>query len=143
MAVLNVLLFLIGLVAYEKQIIDYRSDDGSYVVVVVLDGTISERQAKAIALRKAAELTVAQGQRYFVVQNIEKAEVIQAQRDTESQWRGNLYYELIQEKDFTRDRLERSPLPDVATYPALRIDFTMTDRKTAKAIDPCTLTECH
>lgn len=116
---------------------EYQLDGGRFAVVVVMDG-ISAAEAKQRARQRAAEITVSQGDRYFTIDSEEKIEGIQSEEN--QRFYGNLYQELIIEGDFSRESYR-----GISTlYSAIRLVFTSyKTRPNRKAIDACTLTNCH
>lgn len=122
---------------------DYELDGGQYAVVVTMDG-ISASEAKRTARQRAAEITVAQGNRYFTIDSEEETQVIKSDDLPENQrFYGNMYQELIIEKDFGRGRLQNQNIPTSTMYSAIRLVFTSYPTKPSyKAIDACTLTNC-
>lgn len=126
-----------------ERTIEYPVGGDTYVVVAVMDG-ISLEDAKMLAKQRAAEMTVAQGNRYFTVDSISETEVMKSEEEPESQrFYGNMYQELIIERDFNRERMARRPLPNTSIYPAVRLQFTVyKERPNRKAIDACSLTNC-
>ncbi len=123
---------------------DYELDGGQYAVVVTMDG-ISASEAKRTARQRAAEITVAQGNRYFTIDSEEETQVIKSEDLPQNQrFYGNMYQELIIEKDFGRDRLQNQNVPTSSMYSAIRLVFTSYPTKPGyKAIDACTLTNCN
>jgi hypothetical protein len=131
-------------ISLGSRTIEYAVEGDTYVVVAVMDG-ISQDEAKRIAQLRAAEMTVAQGSRYFVIDSMSETEVIKTEEGSDSQrFYGNMYQELIIERDFDRERQARRPLPTTETYSAVRLQFTMyKERPNRKAIDACSLTPCR
>jgi hypothetical protein len=122
---------------------EYSLDGGQYAVVVTMDG-ISVSEARRKARQRAAEITVAQGNRYFTIDAEEQTQVIKSEDIPENQrFYGNLYHELIIERDFGRDRFENQSIPTSSVYSAIRLVFTSYPTKPSyKALDACTLTKC-
>lgn len=120
----------------SNQIIEYQMDSGQYAVVVVMDG-ISASQARKVARQRAAEVVIEQGNRYFTIDSEQETEVIKSDEGFNNQpVNGNLYQELIIERDFSRERLKTETIPTTSTYPAIRIVFTSYKQKPNwKAID--------
>jgi len=123
---------------------DYQLDDGQTAIVVAMDG-ISSSEAKKMARQRAAEITIANGDRYFTIDSETETQVIKSDDLPENQrFYGNMYQELIIEKDFGRDRLQNRNIPSTSTYTAIRIVFTTHKNKpNYKAIDACTLAKCN
>lgn len=131
-------------VRLADQLIEYQLEGDQYAVVVVMDG-LSASEAKKIAMKRAAEIVVQQGDRYFTVDTEQETSVIKSDDDLDNQrFYGNMYQELIIEGDFNRDRLRYRSLPNTSTYSAFRLVFTsFKDKPGKKAIDACTLTNCQ
>ena len=124
------------------QYIEYQLDNGQYAVVVPMD-RISASEAKKMARQRAAEITVSRGDRYFTIVAEQETRVIRSDQGNQ-QMNGNLYQELIIEKDFDRDRLRTETLPQASNIGAIRLVFTSSPTKgNWKSIDACTLTDCR
>lgn len=130
-------------VVVSDQVIEYQLDNGQYAVVVAMDG-ISASQAKSMARQRAAEITVQQGNRFFVINAEQQTEVIKSDDiPYNDRFYGNMYQELIIEQDFGKRSLQRRSSPSTATYSAIRLVFTSyKDKPLFKAIDACKLTNC-
>jgi hypothetical protein len=131
-------------VRFGDRMMEYEVDNGKYAIVVTMDG-ISASEAKRMARQRAAEITVMQGDRYFTIDSEEETQVIRSEDVPENQrFYGNMYQELIIEKDFGRDRLQNQNIPTSSVYTAIRLVFTSYPNKpNFKAIDACTLTKCN
>lgn len=128
----------------SDKMLEYQLDGGQYAVVVVMDG-VSLKEAKRMARQRAAELTAAQGDRYFTIDSEEETQVIKSNAPEFEQQRfyGNMYQELIIEGDFGKGSINRQP-PTSSMYPAVRLVFTpYLKRPSRSAIDACTLTDCN
>lgn len=127
----------------ESNIIEYQLDGNQHVVVVVMDG-VSQGEARQIARRKAAELVVAQGDRYFTIDVEQQTEVVKSEDIPQNQrFHNNLFQELIIEGDFNRERIGRPLTPMSEKYPAIRMVFSSyRERPSKSAIDACSLTSC-
>ena len=131
-------------VMISDQIIEYQLDNGQYSVVVVMDG-ISASDAQKMARQRAAEIVVQQGDRFFTIDSEGETQVIKSDDIPENQrFYGNMYQELIIEKDFNRDRLRYQSVPNTSMYSAYRLVFTSYKQKPAgKSTDACSLTKCN
>ena len=127
----------------QNRSIEYQLQGDQYVVVVAMDG-LTESKAKEWAKKRAAEITVDQGGRYFTIDSMDTTLVAKPNQVPENQrFYGNMYQELIIEKDFDRDRLMAEQNPNTNIYSAIRLVFTTYSKKpNSKAIDACTLTQC-
>jgi hypothetical protein len=125
------------------QVIEYQLEGGQYAVIVVMDG-ISPLEAKKMARQRAAEITVQQGGRYFVIDSEQDTQVIKSDEEMDHhRFYGNMYQELIIENDFDRDRLRYQGLPATNLYSAYRLVFTFYKIKPSfKAIDACSIIKC-
>jgi hypothetical protein len=129
----------------SDQMIEYQLDGGQYAVVVVMDG-ISASDAKMMARQRAAEIVAQQGDRYFTIDSEQETQVVKSDDDLNNNQRfyGNMYQELIIEKDFGRESRGVSATPITRSYPAIRIVFTSYKTKpNFKAIDACSMTKCN
>lgn len=129
----------------NRQVIEYKSDNGSYGVVVVQEGGMSEKEARLKAMQKAAEKTQAEQQRYFLIESEGRVQAVTASGsayDSPPPPR-NMYYELIQSDNFGRDRFEDERTPKENTYPAYRMVFKCyATPPSAEAIDSCEVVPC-
>ncbi len=125
------------------RIIEYQEDGGQTVVVVVMDG-IGRAEARKLARARAAELVVEGGGRYFTIDSEEETQVIKSEELPSNQrFYGNMYQELIIEKDFGKSAIQRQETPMSNTYPAIRLVFTSYKEKPhSKALDACKFTDC-
>lgn len=130
-------------VRFADQFIEYQLEGDQYAVVVVMDG-ISVSEAKKMARQRAAEITAQQGDRYFVIDSEQETQVIKSDDSLDNQrFYGNMYQELIIEKDFNRDRLRYQGVPNTSMYSAYRLVFTSYKTKPGyRAIDACKMTRC-
>ena len=127
----------------SERVIEYRHQDNTYVVVVAMDG-LSLSQAKKMAQQRAAEVTVEQGDRYFVIQSMEEVRIDQFSEDNYQYLGGNAYQEAIVEKNFGRDTIMREHSGSSTSYPAIQIIFTTySERPSKNAVDACKLTNCN
>src|SRR4051812_35337958 len=103
----------------------YQIKDNKYAVIVIEDN-LSEERAKEQAMRKAAEMTVTKGDRYFVIES--QGHVAAMKSNTEfgnsNSGPSNIYYELIQSGNFGRERTDQVEPSEEGTYPAWRIEFS-------------------
>lgn len=120
-----------------SQIYSYPLQGQQYVILVVEDNGVDEEDAKKAAIQKAAQLSLANGYRYFSILSEKKVEVVKRSADQTSQMPGNLYQEKIIEKDFSRDNLERGSSFSTGTYLAYRLEIECYEKKPAlkKAYD--------
>ncbi len=127
-----------------NKLIEYPLVGAQYAVLVVMDG-VSENDAKRLARQRAAEVTVSQGNRYFTVDSMKEVVVLKSDDSFSNQrFYGNMYQELIIQKDFGRDSIRNRTGPNTNQYPAIRLVFTMyEDQPNHRAIDACSLTPCQ
>lgn len=129
-----------------SQVLEYPIQDKQYAIVILMDEGMSEEQARDLARQKAAELTVKNGFRYFTVEKESKVQVIKSNQpfpDAKA-FPGNLYEELIVEKDFTRERVANAAEGGSSFVPGFRwIIQCSEERSSSKAVDACTLTDCQ
>ena len=118
----------------DDEMIEYRLQPGQYAVVVILNDGISLEQAKKVSRRRAAELTVSGGYRYFLIQSETEMQVIK------SKILEALNEEVIIEGNFATAQLER---PKETVYSALRVVFQCFENKPkGKSYKACNLTDC-
>ena len=129
----------------DNQTIEYQVKGNQYVVVVAQDGGVTEGQAKEQARKRAAEITVRNGARYFTIDSEERAQVTKSDQKwpNNQAFYGNMYQELIIERDFGRNRIQAGDASSTNLYPAYRMVFQIFKEKpSGKSIDACTLTDC-
>lgn len=107
----------------SSQIVSYQSQDHRYVIIVVQDNGVTAAQAKETARRNAAQVTLDNGYRYFSIVSEKQVQVAKSDPGQGSQFPGNLYQELIVEKQFGRETLEREQPSPIDIYPATRIEI--------------------
>ncbi len=134
---------------------EYQLNDTQYAVVVAQKGGMSKEEAKKIALKRAAELTVRQGNRYFVVVKEEEVWILETATKTDGQDYHpdipdssqypppNLYEEIIQRKDTRRDGIISWESTNAEKYPGLRLIIQMYMENPGKGYDACTFTSCE
>ena len=129
----------------QNQVLEYQTDDTEFAVVVVQDG-ISGSQAQKMARQRAAEITVQNGYRYFTIDSEQATEITQPDPNwaNTQAFPTNLYQEKIVEKDFGKQSIQNQAGPDINTYPAFRLTFTVHKTKPlGRSVDACTLTDCQ
>ena len=137
---------LSSLAIADSQVIEYQMDNDQYAIVVVQEDGMSKKDARALAMKRVAEKTRDQQGRYFTV---EKEGEVQVMLSSGTAYDNpppprNMYYELIQNNNFTRDSLEDRRMPQEKVYPAYRIVFkSYSERPKWGAVDACDLTECN
>lgn len=125
----------------SNQLIEYQIPGGGYGIVVPIDG-ISFSQAKKIARERAAQITVAEGKRYFTVDS-EKVTTVMKSEGGDRGYSGNLYQEIIIDRGFNQTDRQGMDLQETKTYRALRFTFTIYDRRPLiGGVDSCKYTKC-
>lgn len=130
----------------KSQVLEYPAQEGRYAIVVVLKEGMDEQEALDLARQKAAELTVKKGFRYFTIERETKVQVLQSNKDwpDSKAFPGNLYEELIIEKDFTRERVANAPDGGTTLRPGLKLVIRCEEKSQGEtSIDACTLTDCQ
>lgn len=125
------------------QVSDYHVRDNQYVVVVPASG-VSMSQAKKMARQRAAEMTVAQGARYFTIDSEQQVTMSSADQDLDQyNWGSNQYQEQIVEKGYGRDQLQNPNSTSMTTSRGVKLVFTIhLEKPIGRSIDACTLTDC-
>lgn len=128
-------------VGASLQTIEYEKGS-QYVVVVVETNGVTEEDAKKYAEKRAAEMTVAKGGRYFQVVSQQQTKVVKSDKSWPNSQAlpQNLYQELIVEQDFGRESLKRRDLPSSSVYPAYRLVFEI--KEDPSGIDACGIVNC-
>lgn len=131
------------LAAANDNVLDYQIQGQKYAVVVIQEGGMSEMDARNLAVKRAAEITVEHGNRYFVIDSESKTQVVQSENAADPFY-GNLYQEKIIEKDFGKDQISKQNSPTADIVPGLRIVFVMyQDKPSFRAIDACRYADCR
>ena len=121
----------------DDEMIEYKLQSGQYAVVVVLDNRVTLDVAKKAARRRAAELAVSGGYRYFLIQSETQTRVVKQRASLE-----NEAEEMYIEGDFRNGQLASSSVNEAA-FPALKVVFQCFDKKPkGKSINACNLTDC-
>ncbi|MDE3046177.1 MAG: hypothetical protein KGJ02_05995 [Verrucomicrobiota bacterium] len=124
----------------DSNVIEYPAQDDQYTIVIVQD-KISDSVARKMARQKAAEITVKEGNRYFVMVSEQKIQVV---RPDAPRAPGNMYQELIMQDSFGQESLGQDVGPNGAVFPGLRVVFqTYEDKPEGQDwIDACKYTKC-
>ncbi len=131
-----------SVLAENDNVVDYQVREGKFAVIVVRENGMSKDQARKIALQRAAQITTERGSRYFQVDAESETSVIQSGSDA-NPFYGNMYQELIIEKDFGKQEIERKNNAKTQTIPALRVVFSIVPEKSGlKTLDACDYSEC-
>lgn len=121
----------------DDEMIEYKLQPGQYAVVIVLDNRVTLDVAKKAARRRAAELAVSGGYRYFLIQSETQTRVVKQCASLE-----NEAEEMFIEGDFRNGHLASSSIQEAA-FAALKVVFQCFDKKPkGKAINACNLTDC-
>ncbi|OGN64968.1 MAG: hypothetical protein A3E80_00505 [Chlamydiae bacterium RIFCSPHIGHO2_12_FULL_49_9] len=130
---------------YSNQILDYRVDGNRYAVVVTQDQGVTRAMAKKFARERAAEITVDNGYRYFIIESEEQVQTVRTGDPVggKQEFHENMYHEQIIEGDFYRRPSQFQETQPGGTFPAIRIVFKCYEQRPGiRAIDACTLTNC-
>ena len=103
----------------------YQMGEDAYAIVVIQEEATPTATTRNRAYQAAAELTLAKGFQYFVVEKDEQVEVLQA--DVPPNEEPNLYQKLIIEKD------DSDPLPTAQMRPAFRLEIRLYKEKPSGA----------
>jgi hypothetical protein len=121
----------------------YKIEGDQYGVVAVQESGMSASDVRKKAMQRAAEVTVSNGARYFVIQKEQQTQIVQSDKSDQNAFGGNMYQELIIEHDFGKESLSKQT-PNAGVRPALRLVFQIyKDKPNAKAIDACKYTNCQ
>lgn len=130
-----------GVLAANDNVIEYQIQGNRYAVVIVREKGMSVSQARKMAQQRAAEMTVVEGNRYFVIESETQVQAVQSS-GSGNQFYTNMYQELIVEGDFSKQQTEAEQPAPSYTYPALRVVFVMYPDKSSNSIDACKYTTC-
>lgn len=112
-----------------------------YRITILIEKGMSEKQAFQLAREKAAHLTVEKKARYFVILKEQRVGVVLSKNT--NQPGPNLYYELIQENDFSKENLSSKFPSEMKQAQGVRIEFQIFENDPGNmAIDACKLTDC-
>jgi mRNA degradation ribonuclease J1/J2 len=134
-----------GALAANDNVIEYQIQGDRYAVIVVREQGMSLAQAKKMARQRAAEITVENGDRFFVVESEIEVQMVRTGEglDDANAFYGNMYQELIVEKDFSKQQTQAQPESSGQVVPALRLVFVIYPNKQgSKSIDACAHTPC-
>jgi hypothetical protein len=126
----------------DRQTIQYQTGQDQFAIVIVQEDGMSDQAARELAMKKAAQLTLDKEYRYFI---LESQGQVMAMSPSGSNYQAprNLYYELIQSGDFSRDQFSDSPANETQTYTGFRIMIRCYKQNPgSKGVDACTLVEC-
>src|SRR3989344_598892 len=105
--------------SFKTNAFHYQLENNRYAVVIVQEG-ISQEEAEKEAMKKAADITLVHGYKYFMIDAKTKVQVIKT--DKKSAQPTNIYYELIQNDNFGRNRPEQLAPPMGGFYTAWRVE---------------------
>ena len=128
-------------IADNSDVLEYQIRDEKYAVIVVQQNGMSKEEALKRAKQRAAEITRAAGRRYFEITSETQTQILQAEGEV-NPFYGNMYQELIIEKDFGKEQVTRKAGPSVQSIPALRLVFTILPEAKGRSLDACKYTEC-
>ena len=127
----------------KLPLIKKQISENQYTIIVVNKTDESPENLKYSLMQKAAEVTQEHGYRYFV---IEKQEAVYVVRTTPNQqpFYGDMYEELIIQRDFGTSSLDKQVPPDTSTCEGLKMTFGCYEEKPVdmKAYDSCSFVEC-
>ena len=127
-----------GGTTFSNQI---ENQDDQYSVLVLKEKGMSSNLVEKQALEKAASLTIEKGARYFVILKKQEGQVVVSGKN--NQPGHNLYYELIQENDFSKENLSSRFPSEKGVMQGIRIEFQIYKKNPGgKAVDACSLTNC-
>ena len=126
----------------DRQTIQYQMGQDQYAVVIVQEQGMSDDAVKQLAMQKAAQLTLDKNYRYFTVES-EGQVMAMSPSGSNYQAPRNLYYELIQSNDFSRDQFSDSQANQTQTHSGFRIVIKCYQNSPGgKAIDACSVVKC-
>lgn len=128
----------------QPQVVDYAQDDGNIVLLVVQPQGMDPQEARQMALKRAAEISVENGYHYFRVVSEYETQVVQAQGNGQGNegYTTNMYQEYIVEGDFGRESVDRRATQGSEVYPAWRCEFQMQQKSRMNSYNACDYTSC-
>ncbi len=103
------------------QIVSYQTGENQFTILAIVDHDVSKPQAKEAARQKGAQMTLENGFRYFSIVSEDETQVVKTSSGANAQVPGNLYQELIVEKQFGRESLNQNQGGATITYPAVKL----------------------
>lgn len=130
--------------AMNDRIVEYDTKNKEFTLVVIKDNDLSNAQARQLALKRAAELTVQKGFRYFIIRSEEEVYFMQGKENWPSPYDfpQNLYEEEIIERGFNRERFIQKDETDSRPRPALKLKVECLKEKTKATYNACDYTNC-
>ncbi len=126
----------------DKQTIQYQVGPDQYAVVIVQEEGMTDAAVKEMALKKAAQLTLDKNFRYFTVES-EGQVLAMTPSGSNYQAPRNLYYELIQSGNFSRDQFTEGQGVQTQSYPGYRVLIKCYKNSPGpSATDACSLVDC-
>lgn len=130
---------------YEDKIIEYNVDNQNVILVVVADGDLSQKKAKDLSMRRAAEIALERSYKYFKI-NAEERVMIQRGKE---EWPSpydfpqNLYEERIIEKGYNRERFyhDRKGMQDSEPKEGYRFEIQFVN-ESSDSFDACDYAKC-
>jgi hypothetical protein len=132
-----VLLFVSCQPKVLARVSQYALEDQRYAIVSSQEPGMTREQVRQAAYGNAAQLTVAKGFRFYVVEEEQDVRLIES--SGQNPMPGNLYQELIIEKGNNRDQASLT-----REVPGIRLVIRLVrGEKSGKAIDACRYTKCQ
>lgn len=140
----------LGAIIYAKKdsikdrIVEYDTKNKEFSIVVIKDKDLDDATAKKYAIKRAAELTVKKGYRYFEIRSEEDILYMQGKKGWPSTYDvpQDLYEEEIIERGFNRERFIQKDEADSSPRPALRFKIECVREETRVSYDACDYTKC-
>ena len=110
----------------SARLIDTKTNGNTYTVLYVNKTCLTPEEVRCRALKRAAEVTVRHGYRYFVVdcESVVTVAITDKEGPTDNNgFYDNMYQELIVEGDFGRRSIEARTVPPAQFFPAYKVVF--------------------
>ncbi|MBI5346382.1 MAG: hypothetical protein HZB76_04500 [Chlamydiae bacterium] len=131
----------------EPNTFSYVMDNNQFMILVIQDDSLSNQDAKNMALTKASDLTVNKKFKYFEIKTEDEVTVILGKTNWPNAYDfpQNLYQEEIVEKGYDRERFIEKNMQeeDNSPHSAFRMIIQCSNEQTDKAMNPCDYVKCN
>ncbi len=131
-------------VFYEQpsSYLDYPLEEGRYAVIFVEHEKTSDAKAKELVTAYAAKVAYRNGYRYFAIEAEQRVQVAQTTRPDQPPT--NMFQDLIMDREYGRDYIERHALTGAQLYPGLQLLIRCSEEnKNGTYQDACDWEKCE
>ena len=112
---------------------EYRLDDNQFAIIVIQKKGMSKADVKKLAMQRAAQITLEQGSRYFVILKEQDINILEAPNNQKPQ--SNLYEEKILNKDTRGDGIVTLNPSSGTPQPGLRLTIQIYQENPGNSYD--------